>query len=238
METAAFVRICLLFYKSVFTDIHTYLSAYIPTCPCKPTSRAYLTTYGYVHIHYITLHYITLHYITLHYITLHYITLHYITLHYITLHYTTLHYTTLHYITLHYITLHYITLHYITLHYITLHYINITLHYVTLRYVTLRYVTLHYITLHNNPSCSRAPTHPPGTRTIFSFRRRLVASVPCSAGSPGPAPFGLHLAPSYLTSGKELTSPPSLPRGDAFSSPSLHFFLFFFLSFVPQQGTG
>ena len=97
----------------------------------------------------------------------------------------------------------------------------------------------------NNPSCSRAPTHPPGTRTIFSFRRRLVASVPCSAGSPGPAPFGggpgltgLHLAPSYLTSGKELTSPPSLPRGDAFSSPSLHFFLFFFLSFVPQQGTG
>ena len=99
--------------------------------------------------------------------------------------------------------------------------------------------------MHNNPSCSRAPTHPPGTRTIFSFRRRLVASVPCSAGSPGPAPFGggpgltgLHLAPSYLTSGKELTSPPSLPRGDAFSSPSLHFFLFFFLSFVPQQGTG
>ena len=22
----------------------------------------------------------------------------------------------------------------------------------------------------NNPSCSRAPTHPPGTRTIFSFQ--------------------------------------------------------------------
>ena len=42
--------------------------------------------------------------------------------------------------------------------------------------------------MHNNPSCSRAPTHPPGTRTIFSFEGGWSRAFLAQPGRPALPP--------------------------------------------------